>query len=72
MHILSLICLISISDMRYDVIDNNSGEMYGHLYNRMYTNPKYNKVLKKVIRELNAIFRKMKNVGIISNYEKVR
>ena len=54
------------------MIDNNSGELYTHLYNRMYSNPKHNKVLKKIIKELNIHLGRMKNAGIISDYRKVR
>lgn len=56
----------------YDVIDNNSGELYTHFYNRIYTNPKRNKVLKKIIDELNKHLEEMKNLGIIHNYRKVK
>lgn len=65
---------VSISDgyIGYDIIDNNSGGLYIHLYNRKYSNPKRNKVLKNVIKELNLHLEKMKNTGIISNYRRVR
>ncbi|MCI8579211.1 MAG: hypothetical protein HFH04_00425 [Dorea sp.] len=72
--IISVNFVVSIFDnyIGYDVIDNNSGELYTHLYNRMYSNPKHNKVLKKIIKELNIHLERMKNVGIISDYRKVR
>lgn len=66
--------IISVSDnyIGYDVIDNNSGEIYTHFYNRTYTNPKHNKVLKVVIKELNLNLEKMKRLNIISDYRKVK
>ena len=65
--------IISTSDnyIGYDVIDNNSGGVYTHFYNRSYSNPKHNKVLKKVILEINKCLESMKNANIISNYRKV-
>lgn len=56
----------------YDVIDCNSGELYIHFYNREYSNSKSNIVLKKVIKELNRLFDKMKNEKIISDYEEIK
>ncbi len=71
--VISVNLTVSTSDnyIGYDVIDNNSGELYTHLYNRMYANSKHNKVLKEVIKKLNKSFEKLKDAKIISDYQKV-
>lgn len=68
----NFVVLLSDNYIGYDVIDNNSGELYTHLYNRLYSNPKCNKVLKKIIKELNIILEKMKNSELISDYIEVK
>lgn len=54
----------------YDVINNNSGELYTHFYNRKYGNQEHNQVLLIIINELNKIFKKLNDKRIISHYRK--
>lgn len=72
--VISVIFFVFVSEkyISYDVIDNNSGSIYIHLYNRNHSNPKRNKVLKSVINELNKCFENMKKANIISDYRKVK
>lgn len=66
--VISVKFIISLDDsfIDYDVINNNSGELYTHFYNREYGNQKQNKVLKIIINELNKILKEMKSRNIIS------
>lgn len=55
----------------YDIIDSNSSTLYSAFYDRKYSNPEKNVVLKLVRNNLNAKLQSMKESKIILNYKEV-
>lgn len=57
--------------MGYDIVVSNSNTLYSAFYDREYSNPDKNIVLKHVRKNLNTKLQSMKKSKIILNYKEV-
>lgn len=56
----------------YDIINSSSHCLYSAFYNREYSNPNENNVLREIKKNLNEELQSMKKAMIISKYKEIR
>lgn len=56
----------------YDIINSGTNTLYSAFYNRKYSNPNENNVLREVKNNLNKEIISLKKSMIISNYKEIK